>query len=113
MFFQINVCKNACIMPRVVLFPFTDKTNGQNKSKVFVLSLWMALNLDSDLFNSSKKHKKNYFYAEVALCNFQGYIFVFEEIDCTHCVMENGENQHTFIRRSEIAFPSERHSVVK
>ena len=29
--------------------------------------------------------------------------------------MENGdhENQHTFIRRSEIAFPSERHSVVK
>ena len=27
--------------------------------------------------------------------------------------MENGENQHTFIRRSEIAFPSERHSVAK
>ena len=27
--------------------------------------------------------------------------------------MENGENQHTFIRRSEIAFPSERDSVVK
>ena len=30
-----------------------------------------------------------------------------------HYVMENGENQHTFIRRSEIAFPIERHSVVK
>ena len=30
-----------------------------------------------------------------------------------HYVMENGENQHTFIRHSEIAFPSERHSVVK
>ena len=30
-----------------------------------------------------------------------------------HYVMENGENQHTFVRRSEIAFPSERHSVVK
>ena len=30
-----------------------------------------------------------------------------------HYVMENGENQHTFIRRSKIAFPSERHSVVK
>ena len=28
--------------------------------------------------------------------------------DHTHYVMENGENQHTFIRRSEIAFPSER-----
>ena len=23
--------------------------------------------------------------------------------------MENGENQHTFVRRSEIAFPSARH----
>ena len=30
-----------------------------------------------------------------------------------HYVMENGENQHTFIRRSELAFPSEKHSVVK
>ena len=28
-------------------------------------------------------------------------------------VMENGENQHTFRRRSEIVVPSERHSVVK
>ena len=27
--------------------------------------------------------------------------------------MENGENQHTLIRRSETAFPSERHSVAK
>ena len=30
-----------------------------------------------------------------------------------HYVMENGENQHAFVRRSEIAFPSARHSVVK
>ena len=34
-----NVCKNACKMPSVVLFLFTDKINGQNISKVFVLSL--------------------------------------------------------------------------
>ena len=27
--------------------------------------------------------------------------------------MENGENQHTFIRRSKTAFPSVRHSIVK
>ena len=38
-FLSNNVCKNACKMPGVVLFPFTDKTNGQNVSKVFVLSL--------------------------------------------------------------------------
>ena len=25
-----NVCKNACKMPSVVLFPFTDEINGQN-----------------------------------------------------------------------------------
>ena len=30
-----------------------------------------------------------------------------------HYVMENGENQHTFVRRSEIAFPSARHSIVR
>ena len=30
-----------------------------------------------------------------------------------HIVMENGENQHTFIKRSEIAFPSARHSMVQ
>ena len=34
-----NVCKNACKMPSAVLFPFTDKINGQNIYKVFVLSL--------------------------------------------------------------------------
>ena len=33
-----NVCKNACKMPSVVLFPFTDKINGQDRSKAFVLS---------------------------------------------------------------------------
>ena len=30
-----------------------------------------------------------------------------------HYVMENGENQHTSVRRSEIAFPSVRRSMVK
>ena len=30
-----------------------------------------------------------------------------------HYAIENDENQHTFIRRSEVAFPSARHSVVK
>ena len=35
------------------------------------------------------------------------------QIGHIHYVMENGENQHTSVRRSEIAFPSARHSVVK
>ena len=34
-----NVCKNACKMPSVILFPFTDKINEQNFKKVFVLLL--------------------------------------------------------------------------
>ena len=31
----------------------------------------------------------------------------------SHYVMENGENQHTFIKRSESAFPSARLSMVQ
>ena len=44
----------------------------------------VALNLDTNLFNSTKKHKTNELCAEVALCNLQGYIFGLEEINCTN-----------------------------
>ena len=52
------------------------------KSTCFITLV--ALNLDTNLFNSAKKHKTNEIYAEVALCRLQGYIFGLEEINCTN-----------------------------
>ena len=46
-------------------------------------------------------------------CKIKLEKFHFDILYCYHYVMENGENQHTFIRRSETAFPSARHSMVK
>ena len=52
------------------------------KSTCFITLV--ALNLDINLFNSTKKHKTNELYAEVALCNLQGYTFGLEEVNCTN-----------------------------
>ena len=51
------------------------------KSTCFITLV--ALNLDTNLFSSTKKHKTNELCAEVALCNLQGYMFGLEEINCT------------------------------
>ena len=46
-------------MPSFVLFPFTDKINEPNMSKLFVLSLSFCFKLkDFDLFNSTKSTKQ-------------------------------------------------------
>ena len=60
--------------------------------------------------NMSNNRFREIYKSFLKIAKETNYIFVFSR---SHYVMENGENQHTFIRRSEIAFPSTRHSMVK
>ena len=54
------VCKNAYKMPGVVHFLLLTK-------RTCFITL-VALNLDINLLNSTRKHETNELYAEVALC---------------------------------------------